>query len=114
MDKTLKTMAEALAASIPPHLGKPTVPAIAWKQEGETVFVILADGRKVSASIQAINALMFTPAHVSSKEEAPAKTDLNALDAVDLKPAAKTKPAASGGKGKGKAKALPTIKPGRA
>ena len=58
MDK-LKDMATALAASIPPHLGKPTIPPIAWAQEGEILHVVLADGRKVSANIQAINELMF-------------------------------------------------------
>lgn len=54
-------MANALAASILPHLGQPTTPPTAWAQEGETVIVVLADGRKVSASIQDINALMFPP-----------------------------------------------------
>jgi hypothetical protein len=32
-----------------------------WAQNGEIVTVVLADGRKVSASIQEINALMFPP-----------------------------------------------------
>jgi hypothetical protein len=57
--KKLKEMAEALAASIPPHLGQPTSPPISWAQVGDQVIVILADGRKASASIQDINALMF-------------------------------------------------------
>jgi hypothetical protein len=77
MDKTLKAMAEALAASIPPHLGQPTTPPTSWAQDGETVTVILADGRKVSASIQAINALMFPPALTPApvaKPEKPATT----------------------------------------
>jgi len=58
MDK-LKAMAETLAANTPPWLDKPTTPPIAWAQNGEIVVVILADGRKVSANVQAINALMF-------------------------------------------------------
>jgi len=58
MDK-LKDMATAFAASIPPHLGRLTTPPLDWHQEGEILTVILADGRKFSASIQEINALMF-------------------------------------------------------
>jgi hypothetical protein len=57
--KSLEAMATALAASIPPHLGRPTIPPIDWHQEGEIVTVILADGRKVSASILEINRIMF-------------------------------------------------------
>jgi len=55
----LQAMATALAASIQPHLGLPTIPPIAWAQNGDIVSVVLADGRKVSASIQEINQLMF-------------------------------------------------------
>ena len=105
--KAIQKMAEVLAASIPPHLGQPTTPPISWAQNGDTVTVILADGRKVSASIEAINALMFAPAPVPVRGNTPAKVDLDAIDAVDLlkppaskTPAKKTKPAASGGKGK--------------
>jgi hypothetical protein len=58
MDK-LQAMAEAFAASIPPHLGQPTIPPIKWRQEGEIVHVVLADGRMFEASIQEINHLMF-------------------------------------------------------
>ena len=35
------------------------MPPISWAQDGEIVTVILADGRKVSASIQDVNKLMF-------------------------------------------------------
>lgn len=52
-------MAMALALNTPSHLGKPTAPPISWRQDGEIVIVVLADGRKVSASIQDINAIMF-------------------------------------------------------
>ena len=52
-------MAEALAASCPSYLGKPTMPPISWAQNGEIVTVILADGRKVSASVLVINQIMF-------------------------------------------------------
>lgn len=69
MDK-LQAMAETLAANTQPWLGKPTVPPIAWAQNGEIVVVILADGRKVSANVQAINALVFKP---YVKIENPAK-----------------------------------------
>jgi len=55
----VQTMAEALAASCPSYLGHPTIPPISWAQNGEMITVILADGWKVSASIQAINTLMF-------------------------------------------------------
>jgi len=76
----LKTMATAYAASIPPYLDRPTIPPQAWHQEGEIVTVILADGRKVSANIQAINALMFeqhvgtglAPVHPAKPVHAPA------------------------------------------
>ena len=51
-------MAEALAASIPPHLAKLTSPPISWMQIGNDVTVILADGRKFTSSIQKINELM--------------------------------------------------------
>ena len=54
----LRAMAEALAASIPPHLAKLTSPPISWMQIGNDVTVILADGRKFTASIQKINELM--------------------------------------------------------
>ena len=62
MDK-LKAMAEALSASILPHLGLPTFPPISWAQNGDVVTVILADGRKVSATIQEINQIMFAKEH---------------------------------------------------
>jgi hypothetical protein len=58
MDK-LQAMAEAFAASIPPHLGQPTLPPLKWSQEGEIVHVVLADGRMFEASVQSINKIMF-------------------------------------------------------
>ena len=62
MDKfSLKSMAEIIASHTPAHLGQPTIPPISWAQVGDQVIVILADGRKASASIQDINALMFPP-----------------------------------------------------
>ena len=57
--KELKDMAFALAASFPPHLDQPTIPPLDWHQDGEIITVIMADGRKVKASIQDINKLMF-------------------------------------------------------
>ena len=67
-------MATALAASIPPYLDKPTLPPIAWAQNGEIITVILADGRKFSSSVQEINAIMFSQ-HVETPAAAqpPAK-----------------------------------------
>jgi hypothetical protein len=62
----LGKMAYALAASTPPYLDKPTIPPLDWHQEGDRVTVILADGRKVSASILEINALMFAQGVASS------------------------------------------------
>ena len=75
-DKSVVDMAFTLAASIPSYLGQPTTPPIAWAQVGEIVIVILADGRKVSASIQDINKLMFVgvgdpPAHKPVQAPAP-------------------------------------------
>jgi len=58
--KSLAAKATALAASQPSHLGQPTIPPMDWHQEGEILTVIMADGRKVSASIEAINLLMFS------------------------------------------------------
>ena len=69
----IRSMAMALALNTPPHLGKPTAPPISWRQDGEIVIVVLADGRKVSASIQQINAIMF-PA--KSEEPLPAPKNL--------------------------------------
>jgi hypothetical protein len=60
MDK-LKSMAEALAASTAPWLDKPTTPPISWAQTGDVISVVLADGRKVSATVQDVNALLFKP-----------------------------------------------------
>ena len=60
VDKRLRELAYALAGGTPAHLGMPTLPPISWAQTGDLVIVVLADGRKVSASIQDINALMFT------------------------------------------------------
>jgi hypothetical protein len=94
----VKEMAQALAASIPPHLGQPTTPPLAWHQTGEIVVVILADGRKVSATVLAINALMFPPAVGAgvSPARSSSRVDLDKVE-VDIK----TKPAARrGGKGK--------------
>jgi hypothetical protein len=54
-------MATALAASQKPHLDRPTIPPISWAQDGGIITVIMADGRKVRATIQDINALMFQP-----------------------------------------------------
>ncbi|MGD0752825.1 MAG: hypothetical protein ABSA23_15630 [Anaerolineales bacterium] len=75
----LQVMATALAASIQPHLGQPTIPPISWAQDGDIVHVVLADGRKVSASIQEINQIMFTQKVVNEK------IDLDNLE-VDLSP----------------------------
>ena len=83
----LKAMAMALAASIPPHLGHPTTPPTSWAQVGETVVVILADGRKVSGSIVDINRLMFDQKAVVKD----AKAD---LDQVEIPPLAAASPAA--------------------
>jgi hypothetical protein len=44
-EKQIKAAAYALAASIPPHLDKPTTPPLAWRVEGDQIRVILADGR---------------------------------------------------------------------
>ena len=52
-------MAEALAASCPSYLVHPTIPPISWAQNGEMITVILADGWKVSASIQAIKRVLL-------------------------------------------------------
>ena len=68
MDK-LQAMAEAFAASIPPYLDKPTLPPIAWAQAGETVIVILADGRKMHATVQEINTLMFPVGATTGRPE---------------------------------------------
>ena len=80
------SMATALAASQPSHLGHPTIPPMDWHQEGEILTVIMADGRKVSASIPEITALMFEgvgangvrpdydhPSKVGSEEKSKAK-----------------------------------------
>ena len=93
----LQQMATALAASIPPHLGQPTIPPLSWHQEGEIVIVILADGRKVSASITKINELMFSQGDLDALEsvdlvgadrslspKGDVRPDLDALEAVDL------------------------------
>ena len=64
--QSLQDLAYALAAGTPEYLGRPTIPPIVWSQDGETVIVILADGRKVSASILEINALMFAQGVASS------------------------------------------------
>ena len=74
-EKALKSMATILAAHAPSHLGKATTPPVSWSQNGEVVSVILADGRKVSASIQEINALMF-----AAKSAASGSVDGNAVD----------------------------------
>jgi hypothetical protein len=60
MNKSLKELAYALAGGTPTHLGVPTLPPIRWAQNGDQVIVILADGRKISASIEKINELMFS------------------------------------------------------
>ena len=57
----IRSMAMALALSIQPVHDRPTAPPLAWAQDGDKVTVILADGRKVSATIQEINTLMFPP-----------------------------------------------------
>jgi hypothetical protein len=74
MDKfSLKSMAEIIASHTPAHLGQPTIPPISWAQVGDQVIVILADGRKASASIQDINALMFDLPPAAAPEKIPAK-----------------------------------------
>jgi hypothetical protein len=92
----LQSMATALAASIPPHLGQPTIPPISWAQNDDFVTVILADGRKVAASIQEINLLMFKQKIVAE----PAHPDFDSLE-VDLHQNM-VKPAASARKRKAK------------
>ena len=47
----LKSKAYALAEATPPHLGRPTTPPLTWRQEGDELVVILADGRKVRGPI---------------------------------------------------------------
>jgi hypothetical protein len=47
----LEAKAYALAESISPYLGQPTTPPIKWRQEGDELVVILADGRKVRAPL---------------------------------------------------------------
>ena len=92
MDK-LGKMAHALAASIQPHLGQPTLPPRDWAQTGEIVTVILADGRKVSASISDINKLMFSQ---GVQEEMP-KSKPTSPYPVKVKAPPSPKPAAKGG-----------------
>jgi hypothetical protein len=107
----LKTMATALASSIPPRLGQPTLPPIAWAQAGEIITVILADGRKVSANIQEVNALMFAQnaaakpvddemvgANSWYRASGSTHPDLDALEAIDLKPTKTTTPHRRGAK----------------
>jgi hypothetical protein len=101
MADKLQAMAEALAASVPEHLGMPTIPPISWAQNGDIVTVILADGRKVSASIQEINQIMFNQmqgleGNTLYKSLHP---DLDNLE-VDLRPVAPAKSTASARKRK--------------
>ena len=67
--QSLQDLAYALAAGTPEYLGRPTIPPIVWSQDGETVIVILADGRKVSASILEINQLMFSQGIAEQPED---------------------------------------------
>ncbi len=78
--------AEALAASQTPYLSKPTTPPLAWHQKGEIVTVILADGRKVSATIQQINALMFAPVPKSDQPAAGSEVQSQAKPEEIKKP----------------------------
>jgi len=60
MDKlSLKAMAETIASGTPQHLGQPTTPPISWAQTGDIITVVLADGRKVSSTVQAVNQILF-------------------------------------------------------
>ena len=58
---SLAAKATALAASQKEHLGRPTIPPIDWHQEGEILTVVMADGRKVTANIRDVDALLFPP-----------------------------------------------------
>jgi hypothetical protein len=51
----LESKAFALAEATPPHLGQPTLPPIKWRQEGDELVVILADGRKVRGPLYPLN-----------------------------------------------------------
>jgi hypothetical protein len=43
----LKAKAYTLAETTSRYLNKPTTPPLAWRQEGDQLVVILADGRKI-------------------------------------------------------------------
>lgn len=50
-DSNLKSAAFQLAESTPKYLDKDTLPPISWRQDGDILIVILADGRKIRAPI---------------------------------------------------------------
>ena len=64
----IKVMAEAVAKDAPSHLGKPAFPPLSWRVDENTLIVILADGRKVYASMDYIKTLLPDP---KKKVEAP-------------------------------------------
>jgi hypothetical protein len=64
----IKVMAEAVARDAPSHLGKPAFPPLSWRVDENTLIVILADGRKIYASMNYIKTLLPDP---KKKVEAP-------------------------------------------
>jgi hypothetical protein len=54
----IKVMAEAVAKAQPDHAGQPAFPPQSWRVEGDTLIVLCADGRKVSASMEEIKQLL--------------------------------------------------------
>jgi len=88
--KELKDMAFALAASFPPYLDQPTIPPLDWHQDGEIITVIMADGRKVKASIQDINKLMFDqnvyPSHLPAQQSPPSASVVPIPKKKEVKP----------------------------
>ncbi len=77
-DKSVvQTMAEILASHTPAHLGQPTTPPISWAQTGDIVSVVLADGRKVKASIQEVNEILFKELPPAAAPKKPAKPKTN-------------------------------------
>jgi hypothetical protein len=73
----LKTKAYALAEATPRHLNQPTTPPIAWRQEGNELVVLLADGRKVRGPLS-----MYKPKPIPI----PAKTVAKPLPSHSYEP----------------------------
>ena len=86
----LQGMAETIASGTPRHLGQPTTPPISWAQTGDIITVILADGRKVSSTVQAVNEILFQ--QIKIDEPTPPLAPIVGADGVRLEPARQPSP----------------------